>query len=151
MSEFATKQDISIETDYDRVVFTIARTSIPMPYNAAFKVASGMKKCGTIIMHQIKESPENRAGYMAIEREIKVNEVSPLRRSTNPPPVKCQMAIQDERVMVTFNNLKVGFHFTDALKISAWLHAGATQAQNWAGDKGRKIHANGSFINAVGN
>ena len=148
MGDFLTRQNVKVETDLDRTVLTVSRTSFPMPYATAFKVASGIKMACTHAMRVCKEDLASRENYMNYDREIQVNEVSAVRRNTMVPTVEWTVQLQGENVLVWFGNVKISLHFSDALKVSAWIRSGAAQAKKWAGDTGKKMHCNGYLTDA---
>lgn len=152
MSDILSRQRVSVETDCDRVIFTVRRTQFPIPYATAFKIAAHLKMVCKQSMRISYEPLNDWDKRMGLDREIPVNEISPERRSTAPlERYEWRIDTEGEMIYIWFGNTSVGFHFESALKISHWLRLAARQSKNWAGDTGKAIHTVGTLSNAEEN
>ncbi len=151
MSKLLSNRNVSVETDNDRVIFTVDRTAFPMPYAVAFRLAAGVKLACKQAMRITKESLANAEAYTKSDFEVAVNEVSLVRRNLPVPRFEWSCEYQGEMVYVWFGDVEIGFHFSDGLKIAQWIRLGGTQAKRWAGDTSKAIHAAGILTNAEDN
>lgn len=152
MSDIISRQNVSVETDCDRVILTVSRTQFPIPYATAFRIAAHLKQVCKQAMRISYEPLNNWEQRLGLDREITVNEIHPERRSTAPlERYEWRIETEGEMTYVWFGNTSVGFHFESALKISHWLRLAAAQAKRWAGDTGKSIHTVGTLSDAEQN
>lgn len=151
MTSILKNEKVSVETDCDRVIFAAGRTLFPIPYATAFKMAASLKMACKQAMRITKEPLSEADALMKSDREIKVNEVSPIKRNLPIQNFEWGVSYCGEMVYMEIGNNEVGFHFSDGLKISQWLRFGGKQAKNWAGDTSRSMHATGILTDAEDN
>ena len=152
MSDILSQQNVSVETDCDRVILTVNRTQFPIPYALAFRIAAHLKMVCKQAMRISYEPLDDWGRRLGLDRELPVNEISPERRSTAPlEKYEWRIESEGEMTYIWFGNTSIGFHFESALKISHWLRLAAAQAKNWAGDTGKAMHTVGTLTDAEDN
>jgi hypothetical protein len=157
VDDLLTKQNISVETDCDRVILSIAKNDLMIPYNQAFKISAGIASAGRECMRLAKEPRENWREMMKLDDlpdggNITVNEVSKLRRSTTMlKKFDWRVDVNGEMISLWLGNDTVRFHFETGFKIAQWLRLGAAQSKRWAGDTSKSIHASGRLTDGETN
>ena len=151
MDDLLTRQNVSVETDFDRVVLTIARLSFKMPYADGFKIAAGIASGCRECMRISGEPRVNWRDWLKLDGEFVVNEVSEVRRSTPAEKFDWRVDVNGEMVKLYMGNNRVTFHFESGFKISQWLRLGSKQAIRWAGDTCKSRHCSGRLTDAEQN
>ena len=148
MDDLLTKQNISVETDFDRVVLTFNRSSFLIPYAEGFKISSGIASGCRESMRLCREPRKNWRDWMVLDGEIDIPEVSPKRRHTITKKFDWRVVVNGELIHLWMGNNGVGFHFESGFKISAWLRLASKQAKHWAGDTGKSMYVTGWLTDA---
>jgi hypothetical protein len=135
------KQNIRVETDGDRVILNIDRTSFVIPYAQAFKIAAGIASGGRECMRLAKEPRAHWRDLLALDDEgIRVDDVE---RNLPLKKFNWRVDVNGELIHLWLGNVRVGFHFESGFKLSQWLRLGAAQAKRFAGDTSKQLHASG--------
>jgi hypothetical protein len=140
-----TKQNICIESKQDRVVLSVQRLEIEMPYATSFKVAQGLRLASRAAIRYAK------ADYTAPSDIEKAYEVGADIRVTAHKDFNWRAGWEGEDVKIQFGDQLLKFHFTSALKIAEWLRDAGKQSKAWAGDTSRSISAAGILSDAEEN
>jgi hypothetical protein len=149
MDDLLTKQNTRVETDGDRVVLFVERTSFVIPYAQAFKIAAGIASGGRECMRLAKEPRAHWRDLLALDDGgIQVDEVTrnlPLKKFT------WRVDVSGEMIHVWLGNVRLGFHFESGFKLSQWIRLGAAQAKRFAGDTSKTLHASGRLTDGETN
>ncbi len=152
MDDLLTKQNISVETEFDRVILNVEKLSFLIPYAEGFKIAAGITSAGKEALRLCREPRKDWRKWLELDENLHVNEVSALKRST--PQIrkfKWHLDVNGEMLYLWMGNNRVGFHFETGFKIAQWLRLGSKQAKHWAGDTGRVMHLTGRLTDAEDN
>lgn len=139
MDELLIKQNIAVETDCDRVVLRVARVSFPMPYADGFKIAAYLRLACKGSMRISGESIKDWRKRSELSYHPDVGEVSPERRTTLTERINWLIGVEGELVTMHFGNNIIKLHFSDALRVAAWIKLGAKKAKRWAGDTSKSM------------
>jgi len=151
MDALLTKQNIFVTNDEDRVILSIGRLDIKMPYAAAFKIAQGLKVGAK---HAMRISGENNCDwekFSQLDQYPTVPNLSHEKRQTLGVKFNWEVRVDKERVYLDTGNNSLELHFTTALKIAEWMRACGKNAKKWAGDSGRMLHGAGWLSDAEEN
>ena len=144
MDDLLTKQNISVETDFDRVILTIDKLDFMFPYAQAFKVSAGIASAGRECMRLAKEPRANWRKLMELDDgAVTINEVSSIQRNTMAKKFDWRVDIRGEMIHLWLGNVRAGFDFETGFKIAQWLRLGGAQAKRWAGDTSKSMTASG--------
>ena len=145
MSAILQKIDIEVNTDLDRVVLSIGRTSYPMPYAEGFKIAANLSLAAR---HAMKVSGEPVSVF---EYHPSAEEINPTRRTTMTSKFNWSIDVDSEMVLLSLAEDTIKIHCSDAARIAGWLKHGAKKAKRWAGDSSRSMLAVGRLSDAEEN
>jgi hypothetical protein len=139
MDDLLLQQNIRVETDHDRVILNIERTSFVIPYAQAFKIAAGLSSGGRECMRLAKEPRAHWRDLLKLDDDgIHVDEVS---RNLPFKKFDWRVDIHGELLHLWLGDTRVGFHFESGFKLSQWIRLGAAQAKRNAGDTSKSLHA----------
>ena len=148
MDDLLTSQNISVETDLDRVVLTFNRLSFLIPYAEGFKISHGISSGCRECMRLCREPRKNWRDWLQLGDDIVIPEVNHRRRHTLTRKFNWRVAADGELIHLWMGNNRVGFHFESGFKISAWLRLASKQAKHWAGDTGKSWCLTGCLTDA---
>jgi hypothetical protein len=143
MDDLLTKQNVSVETDMDRVILSIQRMEFVLPYAQTFKISAGITSAGRECMRLSKEPRANWRDLMQLDEDITVPKVSSFTRRTTIKQFAWRVDVHGEMIHLWLGNVRVGFPFDTGFKIAQWLRIAAAQSKAWAGDTSKSIHASG--------
>jgi hypothetical protein len=151
VDEVLLKQQLSVVTDLDRVVFNFNRLGFPMPYAQSFKIAAGLRLASKHAMKISGESIKDWRNRSRLDVYQSIDEINPERRSTMTRQFKWRVDVDGEMVYLILADHQIGMHFETALKIAEWLRLAGRKAKRWAGDTGRIMTATGNLTDAENN
>lgn len=142
-----TNQNIQVSTDYDRVILTVQKLDIMLPYAVAFKIAQHMRleaKRSLKVGGEDGKSLNNQ-----VEVEIPVLN-RPLRNSM-PKRFDWRIDSNGELISLLLGDHCLTVDCESALTLARFLRAGGKQAKHYAGDTGRSMSAAGILTDAEEN
>ena len=151
MHGLLTKQNVRVETNFDRVILTVQKLVFPMPYAASFKIAAGLKLASQQAMRMSKEPLANWRNFTIPDDELIVNALNIASNYFMVRQFIWRIDVDGEMAYLHMADNRIGFHFETGFKIAQWLRVAGTQAKKWAGDSGTFMHMTGHLTDAENN
>jgi hypothetical protein len=148
MDDLLTRQNVSVETDADRVILTVQKMTFMIPYAQGFKIAAGIASGGRECLRLSNEPRADWRKWLELDdSSIRVNEVPPGKSAGSVRKFDWRVDVRGEMIHLWLGDVRVGFHFESGFKLSQWLRLGSAQAKRWAGDTSKSLTASGRLTN----
>jgi len=148
MDSLLTKQNIYVADSHDRVILSVGKLDIKMPYAAAFKISQALRVASKHAMRISGENNRNWQQFATLDQYPTVPILNTEQRKTLGGKFDWKVRVDRERVYLDAGNNEIELHFTIALKVSEWIRACGKNAKKWAGDGGRMLHGAGWLSDA---
>lgn len=151
MDDLLLRQNIQVATELDRVILSVGRLDITLPYAAAFRIGQNLSLGARGAMRVCGEGNRQWRERSELDLYPTLPKISTEKRRTLTGKFDWSIRVQGEMVYLKTGNNEVGFHFEIALKLATWLRQAGKAAKLWAGDSGRSMHAAGNLTDAEQN
>jgi hypothetical protein len=152
VSELAQREDVSVATDDDVVVFTVGKHAARFSYHSAFLIAQRLRLSANV------------AGRLS---GCTRQEVTDMKRQPVHPEQVSEVILDDghgahgnhpwevraegELVVFQISDQIIQWSAPAAMEIAAWFREAGKQAKRWAGDTSRTLNIAGILTDANAN
>ncbi len=139
MQDLFKLEQINVQQGKDLVQLHLGSNAIRLYYQTTFKLCAKMAGCIKFAMRHEGIKPEIWHELNVYDRKrIKTKLHHEYRRSGYSANVTLwDVDFEGSLIVLTFDTKPFKMHFSDAVKIYAWLRGAAKEAKHWAGDRSR--------------
>lgn len=128
-----------VQQGMDLVQLQLGSDKIRLYYQTTFKICAALMGSVKFAMRHEGERPALWEQLSTYDRaSVKVPLHREYRRSGHMTNIKdWEVSFEGSLVILTFDGRFYKMHYSDGIKLYAWLRRAAKEAKHWAGDRGR--------------
>ena len=152
-SEILTQRQVSVKRGLDLVQLQLGLHKLQLYYHTVFEMCSGIQGAIKFAMRHEGTRVDVWADLNEYNRsDLGIPSHKGYRRSGHASNVKeWKVGFEQALVTLTFDDLTVKMHYSDAAKLYSWMRRAGRQAKNWSGDKSRHWNTYARLVDAEEN